>query len=191
MFGKIFPLVLGVILLEDMKQPIDYIVNAETGEIKDEIYEGDRYKITRKKQLEYCLKNGEEIEKGKIYNFGQDKRFSMLSEYAAKQLADEKLTSSEYRILLAMISNTHYKSGLIAFRNNQPITKDWLANNLDLSPKTVDNAVQTLIDRGIIAQNVTNHRTKYFFNPYIQYRGRWINKTLYEMFRNTRWAKRD
>lgn len=178
-------------MLEDIQQPIDYIVNAETGEVKDEIYKGDRYRITRGKQREYYNKHGEELEKDKVYNFGQDKRFSMLSEFSAKQLADEKLTASEYRILLVMISNTHYKSGLIAFRNNKPISIDWLAKSLKLSKKTVENSVQTLIDKGIIAQNITNYRTKYFFNPYIQYKGRWINKTLYEMFKNTKWAKRD
>lgn len=173
--------------LDDDLQPISYVVSAETGEIERGLFPGDR--IVSKKQKNYSNKNKEELEKDRIYNFGQDNKFSMLSEYAAKQLADEKLTASEYRVLLLMISNTHYKSGLIALGNNQPISKDWVSKYLKVDKKTTEKSFKTLIDRGIIAQNTTNYKTKYFFNPYIQYRGRWINKTLYEMFRNTRWAK--
>jgi len=167
---------------------VGYVVDANTGEIKQELYEGDRVKVVRKANAEYFQKNKEEIEEEKVYNFGQDKRFSLLSEYAAKQLADEKLTATEYRVVLLMISNTHYKSGLVAFKNNLLVTKENIAKVLDITEKTAENAIKTLIDRGIIAQNITNHRVKYFFNPYIQYKGRWINKTLYEMFKNTRWA---
>lgn len=173
--------------MKDTEQPINYIVDVKTGEVKTEMFEGDR--IIRKKQIEFSKKHREELEEDKIYNFGQDKKFSMLSEFSAKQLADEKLTSSEYRILLIMISNTNYKSGLIAFGNNRPITKEWITKKLNIDKKTTDKSINTLIDRGIIARSTTNHKTKYFFNPYIQYKGRWINRTLYEMFKNTRWAK--
>jgi hypothetical protein len=176
----------GVISVEEA---VGYVIDGETGEIRDQFYQGDEVRIKRKEQVEYYQKSKKEIGKDKVYNFGQDRKFSMLSEYAAKQLADEKLTAAEYRVLLLMISHTHYKSGLIAYGNNQFITKEWITKKLGISAKTTDYAVKTLIDRGIIAQNTTNHKTKYFFNPYIQYKGRWINKTLYEMFRNTRWAK--
>lgn len=175
----------GVILLSEA---VGYVINRGTGEILEEFYEGDKVRVVRKAQVEYHRKNAKEIEKDKVYNFGQDKKFSMLSEYAAKQLADEKLTATEYRVLLLMISHTHYKSGLIAYGNNLPMTKNWISKKLNISLRTTESSVKTLIDRGIIAQNTTNHRTKYFFNPYIQYKGRWINRTLYEMFKNTRWA---
>ena len=175
--------------MEDSQEQFKYIVNGKTGEIEKKLYQGDR--VLRKSQLDYSKNHKEELEEDKIYNFGQDKKFSMLSEFSAKQLADEKLTSSEYRILLLMISNTRYKSGVIGFKNNQPMTQNWISKKLGISKKTTENSIRTLIDRGIIAQNITNHRIKYFFNPYIQYRGRWINKTLYEMFKNTKWAKRD
>lgn len=175
--------------MENAQEQFKYIVNGETGEIEKKLYKGDR--VIRKSQLDYSKRHKEELEEDKIRNFGQDKKFSMLSEFSARQLADEKLTASEYRILLIMISNTNYKSGLIGFKNNKPITKDWISKKLGISKKTTENSIRTLIDRGIIAQNITNHRVKYFFNPYIQYKGRWINKTLYEMFKNTRWAKRD
>lgn len=177
--------------METAKLPIDYIVNTETGEIVDEVYEGDRLKIVRKGQTEYYKKNAKEIEKDKVYNFGQDKNFSILSEYSARQLADEKLTSAEYRVLLLMISNTNYKSGLIAFGNNLPMTNEHITKRLNINNKTTESCLKTLVDKGIINKSTTNHVTKYFFNPFIQYKGRWINKTLYEMFKNTKWAKRE
>lgn len=177
--------------MEDVQKPTAFIIDPVTGEVKDEMFEGDRIKIIRKKQIEFLEKNRQSLEKDKIYSFGQDTKFSMLSSYSAKQLADEKLTATEYRILLAMISNTNYKSGLIAFGNNKPLTTKWLTEKMIIDKKTTRKSVRTLIDLGIIAESTTNHKTQYFFNPYIQYRGRWINKTLYDMFKNTKWAKRN
>lgn len=173
--------------MEDARKPVKYVIDAETGAISDGMFEGDW--IFRKKQREYLEKNSDEIENGRIYNFGQDEKFSMLSSYSAKQLANEKLTGAEYRMLLLMISNTNYKSGLVTLGNNHDITVEWLTKTLKISKKTTENCLKTLIDRGIIAQNITNHRTQFFFNPYIQYKGRWINKTLYDMFKSTDWAK--
>lgn len=187
--GKEFPQYLGVILLENTQQPISLVVNADTGEIEKELFPG--YRIVAKKQIEYNEKNREEIESDRMYYFGQDNKFSMLSSYSARQLADEKLTATEYRVVLLMISNTNYKSGLITIGNNHSMDAKWISNALKINIKTAESCLKTLTDRGIIAQNTTNFKTKYFFNPYIQYRGRWINRTLYEMFKNTRWAKSD
>ena len=167
------------------------MIDAETGEKVNELFPGDKYRIIRKSQIEYAKKNKDELEKQRIYKFGQDERFSMLSSFSAKQLANEKLTGAEYRVLLIMISNTNYKSGLVTLGNNHDITVDWLSKALKISKNTTDSCIKTLVDRGIIARNTTNHRTQYFFNPYIQYKGAWINKTLYDMFKHTYWAKRD
>ncbi len=176
--------------MENIQPIFKHIVDTKTGEVIDELYEGDKYRIMRRQQIEFYNEHGEKIRSNTMNYFGQDENFSMLSEFSAKQLADEKLTSTEYRILLIMISNTHYKSGLVAFKNNRPITEEWLVNYLKLTDKTVKNSIKTLVDRGIINKSTTNYKTKYFFNPFIQYRGRWINRTLYELFKNTKWAKR-
>lgn len=180
-----------MIELEEVQKPISLLIDTGTGEVKGEIYEGDKVRILRKRQLDYVKTNAEEINKERMYYFGQDENFGMISEFASKQLADEKLTATEYRIVLIMMANTHYKSGLIAFKNNIPLSIEWLAKKLNISIKTAEKSINTLIDKGIIAQNTTHFKTKYFFNPFILYKGRWINRTLYEMFRNTKWAKRD
>lgn len=177
--------------METAKLPVGCFVNTETGEITDVIYEGDVVRVVRNKQTKYYQNNKKEIEKDRIYRFGQDKNFSMLSEFSARQLANENLTSSEYRVLLLMISNTNYKSGLVTLDNNWPMTKDHVSKALDLSSKTVERCLCVLVNKGIINRSTTNHVTKYFFNPYIQYKGAWINRTLYEMFKNTKWAKRE
>lgn len=189
MDGKKFPTVREVIELENIEQPIKYVVDAETGDIEDGMFEGDR--IMRKKQREYLEKNRDELEKDKIRDFGQDKRFSMLSSYSAKQLADEKLTGAEYRVLLIMISNTNYKSGLVTLANNHPMTVDWVTKTLNITKKTTEKCFRVLADKGIIHHGTSSKKTKTFFNPYIQYKGRWINKTLYDMFKDSKWAKRD
>jgi len=175
--------------LDEDKIAVSYLVDCSSGQILNEIYRGDSFYVRRQKQKDYSAKNKNDIEKDKVYDFGQDAKFSMLSSFSAKQLADEKLTASQYRVMLIMISNTNYKSGLIAFGNNRPITAEWISNELKIDKKTTESSIKVLVDKGIIYQGMTNHKTQYFFNPYIQYRGKWINKTLYEMFKNTKWAK--
>jgi predicted transcriptional regulator len=165
------------------------VMNPSTGEIKDVIDEGDKYFIKRKKQIEYYDKNKKEITDSKIVNFGQSRNFTMLNQYAAKQLSKEKLSSAEYSIIFLMISNTNYKSGLITKGNNHDVDEKWIADTLDISLKTAERSIKKFVTRGIIYKGTTNSKVQFFFNPYIQYKGAWINKTLYEMFKGTKWAE--
>lgn len=73
--------------------------------------------------------------------------------------------------------------------NNHSMTPEWMAKKLGIHKKTVDKILKKLIDKGIIAIVVTEKKKSYFMNPYIQYKGRWISKDLYNMFKDTKWAK--
>ena len=169
------------------KQDKHYIVaDPETGEIVDRIYGGDR--IVRKKQIEFYSKNEKEIEKDRVYNFGQSDKFTMLSQNAAKELSKMKITGSEYQIMFLMMANTNYKSGLITKGNNHNIDENWIAEQLNINIITVERCIKKFNDKGIIYKGEISFKIQYFFNPYIQYKGSWINKTLYEMFKNTPWA---
>lgn len=169
------------------RENVSQIIDMETGEIQGKLYPGDY--IVRKKQHEYYEKNKKEIESEKIYDFGQSNNFTMLNQYAAKQLSKEKLTAADYKIIFLLISNTNYKSGLITKGNNHNVDEPWIADSLNLNLKTVERAIKKFNKEGIIYKGMIIDKIQYFFNPYIQYKGAWINKTLYEMFKDTKWAK--
>ena len=164
------------------------IFNPDTGEIKG-IFDSETQVIRAKAQVEYYNKHKFEINNDKIYDFGQSGRFNMFSTFSIEQLANEGLTGADYRVLLLMMSGVGYKTGYISMGNNHSMTPEWIAKRLDIHKKTVDKILKKLIDKGIIALNVTEKKKSYFMNPYIQYKGRWISKDLYNMFKDTKWAK--
>lgn len=163
------------------------IFNPDTGEIRG-IFDSETQVIRAKAQVEYYDKHKFEINNDKIYDFGQSGKFNMFSTFSIEQLANEGLTSADYRVLLLMMSGVGYKTGYISMGNNHSMTPEWMAKKLDIHKKTVDKILKKLIDKGIIAIVVTEKKKSYFMNPYIQYKGRWISKDLYNMFKDTKWA---
>lgn len=163
------------------------IFNPDTGEIRG-IFDSETQVIRAKAQVEYYDKHKFEINNDKVYDFGQSGKFNMFSTFSIEQLANEGLTSADYRVLLLMMSGVGYKTGYISMGNNHSMTPEWMAKKLYIHKKTVDKILKKLIDKGIIAIVVTEKKKSYFMNPYIQYKGRWISKDLYNMFKDTKWA---
>ena len=164
------------------------LFNPDTGEIKG-IFDSETQTIKSKAQVEYYDKHKFEINADKVYDFGQSGKFNMFSTFSIEQLANESLTGTDYRVLLLMMSGVGYKTGYISMGNNHSMTPEWMAKKLDVDKRTVDRVLKKLIDKGIIAIVVTEKKKSYFMNPYIQYKGRWISKDLYNMFKDTKWAK--
>lgn len=77
--------------MENIQPIFKHIVDTKTGEVIDELYEGDKYRIMRRQQIEFYNEHGEKIRSNTMNYFGQDENFSMLSEFSAKQLADRKV----------------------------------------------------------------------------------------------------
>lgn len=165
------------------------LFNPDTGEIKG-VFDSETQTIRSKAQVEYYIKHKHEINADKVYDFGQSGKFSMLSSFSMEQMAHEGLTGTDYRVLMTMMAGVGYKTGYISMGNNHSMTPEWIAKKLDVDRKTVNRVIKKLIDKGIIALNITEKKKSYFMNPYIQYKGRWISKDLYNMFKDTKWAKK-
>lgn len=164
------------------------IFNPDTGECIG-IFNKCTQTIRDKKQIEYYENNKQDIDNDKVYDFGQSGSFNMFSTFAIEELTKEKLTSSDYKVLLLMMSGVGYKTGYISIGNNHSMTNEWIVKKLSVDKKTVDRTIKKLIDAGIIAISITEKRKCYFLNPYIQYKGQWISKDLYNMFKDTKWSK--
>lgn len=160
----------------------------QNGEILNTIERGDVLNVTTKKQLEYMCDKRPDVLHDRVYSVGSG-QFCMLDEFAAIELSREDLSAADIKVMFYCMAKSNFKSGLIAHTNNRPVTQENMVKELDLGETTVYRAVKKLTDKGIIARVNTNTAVKYFFNPFIQRKGHWINRALYEMFLNTKWAK--
>jgi len=163
-----------------MEQDSHLIVDRETGDCIGELNPGDR--IIRKKIIDELpddpgkmpFSNGEW---GKTYNSSLNK------------LARLNLTAAEYKTILLFLTLVRFGSGLVAYGNYKPVNIEWLETELNMSNKTTCRTLQKLLGHRIIAQSYSGGERIYFFNPYIYQKGRYINKTLFEMFKKSEWAK--
>jgi hypothetical protein len=104
-------------------------------------------------------------------------------------LVKEQLTGAEYSIVVTGINYLRYVSGVIAFENGKALNKYNFMEFTSLSESSVEKALAGLVEKKIFSKNKTGHDIQYFVNPFIFMRGERINKTLYVMFKNSKWAR--
>ena len=153
------------------------LINPETGEFRGELYEGDR--IYRGRSDEY-LKSTVELNKGEPYA----KTYIRPMFELAKSLSGSELQMAYY--LLTYLS---YDSGLVMCPNGKSLTRQVIAQEINLSVKTVDKILQGLHQKQVIGKHNNGREVHFTMNPWLFMRGKRINKTLYELFKNSRWAK--
>lgn len=160
------------------------IINKETGEIVDELNEGDR--IRKKAQDDYYNSQKDLIEINKEEDFVKvfGRTMTMLME-------EEDLTLNELKICLSMISYIGYESGLLRYENNGRLLKLKDIETITKLPKiSVVKAMNNLVSKKIYGVHRTGRQNAYTVNPFIFMKGRYINKTLYNLYKNTKWAKK-
>lgn len=158
------------------------ILDTETGEILDELKNGDR--IRRKSQDEYC-KNKEEL-----IDMNDNGSFIKLFNKTMAMLGNEKLTANEYLVCLRLLDYIEYESGILKYSNNGRALKlTDIESITKLSKSTVIRAMQTLVSKKIYGVHKTGKENCYTVNPFIFMKGRYVNKTLYNFYKKSKWAK--
>lgn len=157
-----------------------YVIDGNTGDVITELSNGDR--IIKRSVMDYLIENDNRM----TFSNGQ---FGKAYNSAIVKLAKLNLFQSEYRIVLLLLSLVRPSSGLITYGNYKPVNLKWVADELEISDKTVNRALERLLDFGIICKAYSSKTEMLFFNPYIYQKGKYINKTLYEMFKKSEWAK--
>lgn len=99
------------------------------------------------------------------------------------------LTGAELQMAYAIAPFLSYESGMLKHKNGQPLTRHYIAEYTGLSIQTVDRILQGLKEKQVIGRNVVGREVQYFMNPWIFMRGKRVNNTLHDMFKNSRWAK--
>ena len=153
------------------------LCSPETGEKTGELYQGDR--IYRKESDEY-LKSTVEILPDEPYA----KTFLRPMFQVARGL-----TGTEIQMIYSLLPYLSYESGMLKHHNGQPVTRSYVAEMTGLSLKTVDRILSALKEKQVLGRNVVGREVQYFMNPWLFMRGKRINQTLHDMFKNSHWAK--
>ena len=159
------------------KKPDRFVCDYETGADAGELYPGDR--IVRKQSADYLQRTVELM---------RDEPYTKVYNRPMFSLA-KSLTGSEMQMVYFLLPFLSFESGMLKTRNGQPLTRKLISDKTGLSINTVDRLLQGLKEKQVIGKHVVGREVQYFMNPYLFMRGKRINKTLQDMFRNTDWAK--
>lgn len=109
-------------------------------------------------------------------------------EIGMEMLSQEKdISANEFRMICLLLPHIKYNSGLCEHKNHKPITLRWLSEQMELQQGTAKKILLKLKSRGVIYYGGTGQEKTIFMNPYLFYRGRYINKTLEDMFKRTKY----
>jgi len=159
-----------------LKEVAGKIIN-DDGEVYDEIYVGD--KILRGESLKYY---------NETFEIGKGERFYKVWECARFELDNETLTGSQWRLLSMLGHYIQYKSCVVIHPNGRHVTLEAMSKILDMPERTVYNSLEKLIKKKIIAKVKIGYDIKYLVNPFIFAKGKRMNKTLIDIFGDSKWA---
>lgn len=154
------------------------IYDTERRKVLGEIYPGDR--IVRASSVE-ALKDLESAPEGET--------FTKIYHKVLPKLAQCKLSSAEWVVFLYLGANLRYISNVAKYSNGRPITRENLAQDLDFPDITVKRAVLKLISEGLIVEARTMEGKVFIVNPFILSVGDKVSRTVYDLFRKSKWAR--
>lgn len=160
------------------------MVDANTGECVSTLLPGDRILrhaiIDKMQQID---ESGERV-------WFAPERWGKAYDGALQKLATLKLSAVEYQIILFVLPLVKIGSGLLVHGNFKPVHVEHIAESLKLSSRTATGAVKRLVSLRVIFSGECGNEKQLYFNPYIYSRGSYINSTLRDMFKNSKWAEK-
>ncbi len=152
------------------------VINPETGEVDNELYEGDR--IVRKRSDQYL----EETVEFKISETFAKVSFDVLPDVI------DALNPQECKMLFVLMRYLRKDSGVLKYKNGKPVTIDNIVNSSKIAKRTAERAMQGLRQKDIV-QSIHRPQGRFLLlNPYIVMNGRRIDRTCYDIFYKSRWA---
>jgi len=101
---------------------------------------------------------------------------------------DITLSNVEAWILTYLLQYLDYTSGVLKHPNGFNLTLEDIMCETDLKHSHTYNIIKKLCDKGIIAKCKTEGNKYIVVNPYIFMKGRRVNNTLIDLFKETQWA---
>lgn len=156
------------------------LVELDTGEILKEIQDGDKVKVTSKSSMDY-LKDNIEVNKGEPFIKIYTKVLFELS---------RSLTGTESQFVNYLIQHIRYTSGILAYSNGIKLTRQSMCNDTGLTMRSIDRVLDGLAEKQVLGRHKTGQEINFTANPFIFMKGDRINETLFNLFKNTKWARK-
>ena len=146
------------------------------GEIETTIQPGDR--LVRKKSSDFFMENEE---------WNPESNFIKVFPEALNDIASQ-LTGTEMLVVVHMMPYISYQTGMLTKTGNNddryPIIQSDIEDITGLSKKATIVNMESLVSKRVYSRNRIGKSYQYFANPYIFFKGKYINKTLKAMFKN-------
>ena len=154
------------------------VIDSDTGEVMTELYDNDR--IVRGTSID-AIHELERAPKGET--------FTKLYHKVIPLIVDCELSASELIMFMHLAVNLRYISNVAKYPNGKLITRENLQSDLKVSEPTVKRSIYRLIKVGLIVEASTIEGKVFIVNPFVVTVGDKINKTVYDLFRKSKWAR--
>jgi len=102
-----------------------------------------------------------------------------------------KLSGTETIITMMLMAYISYDSGMLTKGGGYPLTHDDIQRITGYLKKAVIVNMDKLVKKKVFSRNRVGHAYQYFANPYIFFRGKYINNTLVDMFKSYKQGKNE
>lgn len=163
------------------------LTDVETGEAI-ELHEGDY--IYRRNPRDSYFELISKMEPNEVKHIHLAGEYTKAYDFGMSMLANENsIKANEYRMILLLLPYIKPNSGLCEFKNHRSITLKWIADKMSMQQCSAKTILLSLKNRGIIHYGGSGQEKTIFMNPYLFFNGRYINKTLEDMFKKTKYYK--
>tara|TARA_Y100000588_G_C14247590_1_gene922083 strand:+ start:1689 stop:2201 length:513 start_codon:yes stop_codon:yes gene_type:complete len=114
-----------------------------------------------------------------------EKYVKFFEDYLDKIKSSYGLSLTEQGIITTLIKYIGFEDNLLRHPNSIPIKRKDMEDILGLAHNAVDKHLDNLVKKGILAKNKVKRSTHFYLNPYVAYKGKYIDKTLLDMFSST------
>ena len=97
-----------------------------------------------------------------------------------------QLSGTDTAIMLMLMSYISYESGMLTKGGGYPLMHQDIQRITGFNKKTIIYSMEKLVKRKVFSRNRVGKVYQYFANPYIFFRGKYINATLVDMFKSYR-----
>lgn len=95
----------------------------------------------------------------------------------------KRLSGAELAIVMLLMGHISYNSGMLTKGGGNPVSQSDIEKITGFNRITVVKSMDRLVRKKVFARNKVGKSYQYFANPYIFFRGRFINATLVDMFK--------
>ena len=169
---------------KEERKIIAKVVDVETGECVEDIYEKD-------KVMHYKEKSPDD----KIYNFNKGENFVKL--YLGVNELRKHLTTNEFTIAISLADFVCYDDCILrkgGHHNGKILTIKELAEEMEIQYDAFRKTITSLVKKGVIGIHKTGCKDNpkimvkaVTVNPYIYSRGNNVNKTILGLFEHANW----